>query len=61
MNTDQGGAAEDDGVVLSYVVGADGVPFLLILDAGTFQEVCRAPIHASVGYQFHGQWLPNNV
>lgn len=51
-------AAEDDGVVVSYVIGGDGVPFLLMLDGASFQELCRAPIPASVAYQFHGQWLP---
>lgn len=55
-----GQAAEDDGVVLSYVVGGDGVPFLLMLDGVSFQELCRAPIPAAVPYQFHGQWLPLN-
>lgn len=52
-----GGSAEDDGVVLSVVTGADGASFLLVLDAGSFQELARAHLGFGVPYQFHGNWL----
>lgn len=52
-----GGTAEDEGVVLSVVTGADGRSFLLVLDAGTFEEVARAHLGFGVPYQFHGNWL----
>ncbi len=50
-----GGSAEDDGVVLSVVTGADGNSFLLILDAGSFEEVARAQLDFAIPYQFHGE------
>ncbi len=49
------GTAEDDGVVLSVVTGADGNSFLLILDAGSFEEVARAQLDFAIPYQFHGE------
>ena len=52
-----GGDAEDDGVVLSVVTGADGFSFLLVLDANSFEEVARAKLEFGVPYQFHGNWL----
>ena len=54
-----GGTAEDDGVVLSVVTGADGCSFLLVLDAGTFKEVARAHLDWAIPYQFHGNWYGN--
>lgn len=52
-----GAQGEDDGCVLAHVVGADGVPFLLVLDGGTFGEVARALLPSSAGgYQFHGHF-----
>ena len=48
---------EDDGAVLSVVTGADGRSFLLILDAGSFEEVARAYLGFNVPYQFHGSWF----
>ena len=50
-----GGSEEDDGVVLSVVTGADGNSFLLVLDAGSFEEVARAHLDFAIPYQFHGE------
>ena len=50
-----GGAAEDDGAVLSVVTSADGKSFLLVLDAGSFEEVARAHLDFAIPYQFHGE------
>ena len=49
------GTAEDDGAVLSVVTGADGRSFLLVLDAGSFEEVARADLDFTIPYQFHGE------
>ena len=49
---------EDDGVVLSLVVGADGSSFLLILDAETMEEIARAELGAGgLPYGFHCCWV----
>lgn len=50
-------SAEDDGVVLSCVVGADGKPFLLILDAASFTEVARCLIPAGLPQGFHAAFI----
>jgi beta,beta-carotene 9',10'-dioxygenase len=51
-----GGEAEDDGVVLSVVLdAATRRSFLLILDAGTFEEIARAEAPHHIPYGFHGQ------
>ncbi|HEY4096122.1 MAG TPA: carotenoid oxygenase family protein [Baekduia sp.] len=53
-----GAEAEDDGVVLSVVLDADaGRSFLLVLDAGTFQELARAEAPHHVPFGFHGQFF----
>lgn len=49
---------EDDGVVMTYVVGADGRPLLLVLDGRSFREVARAEVQGIVAYQFHGKFVP---
>ena len=54
---EEGDPKEDDGVVLSLVVGADGESFLLILDAETMEEVARARLGAGLPYGFHCCWV----
>ena len=47
---------EDDGIVLSIVVGVLGKPsFLLFLDGKTFKEVARAVVPHRLALTFHGQ------
>jgi carotenoid cleavage dioxygenase-like enzyme len=48
--------AEDGGVVLSVVLDANaGRSFLLVLDAGTFEELARADAPHHIPFGFHGQ------
>jgi beta,beta-carotene 9',10'-dioxygenase len=50
--------AEDAGVVLSVVLDANaGHSFLLVLDAGTFDEVARADAPHHIPFGFHGQYF----
>ncbi|QRV14272.1 carotenoid oxygenase family protein [Haloterrigena salifodinae] len=47
--------AEDDGVILSVVLDAAAErSFLLVLDAGTFEELARAPAPHHIPLGFHG-------
>uniref|UniRef100_A0AAR2JVF1 Beta-carotene oxygenase 1, like n=1 Tax=Pygocentrus nattereri TaxID=42514 RepID=A0AAR2JVF1_PYGNA len=50
---------EDDGVILSSVVSLNPKkpPFMLVLDAKTFQEIARASINASVHLDLHGLFI----
>ena len=49
---------EDDGIVLSLVVGVLGKPsFLLILDGKTFKELARAVVPFRLAMTFHGKHL----
>ena len=50
--------SEDDGVVLSIVMGADGKSFLLVLDAESFQELGRARLPYGIPYGFHASFIP---
>ena len=50
--------SEDDGVVLSIVMGADGKSFLLCLDAKTFKELGRAHLPYGIPYGFHASFVP---
>jgi carotenoid cleavage dioxygenase-like enzyme len=50
--------SEDDGVVLSIVMGADGKSFLLCLDAGSFEELGRAHLPYGIPYGFHASFIP---
>jgi carotenoid cleavage dioxygenase-like enzyme len=53
-----GAAGEDDGVVLSVVLDAEaGRSFLLVLDAGTFEEIARAEAPHHIPFGFHGQFF----
>jgi beta,beta-carotene 9',10'-dioxygenase len=48
---------EDDGVVLSVVLDSNkGNPFLLVLDAKSFEEIARAEVPHHIPFGFHGQY-----
>ncbi|XP_028255559.1 beta,beta-carotene 15,15'-dioxygenase [Parambassis ranga] len=55
-----GAVEEDDGVILSSVISPDPSisPFLLILNAKTFEEIARASIPAPVHMDLHGLFIP---
>uniref|UniRef100_M3ZFJ3 Beta-carotene oxygenase 1, like n=1 Tax=Xiphophorus maculatus TaxID=8083 RepID=M3ZFJ3_XIPMA len=55
-----GAEEEDDGVILSSIVSSDPSvsPFLLILNAKTFEEVGRASIPVPVHIDLHGLFIP---
>ena len=49
---------EDDGIVLSVIVGVLGKPsFLLFLDGKTFKEVARAVVPFRLAMTFHGRHI----
>jgi carotenoid cleavage dioxygenase-like enzyme len=49
---------EDDGVVLSVVLDTNaGRSFLLVLDAGSFEEIARAEAPHHIPFGFHGQYF----
>jgi beta,beta-carotene 9',10'-dioxygenase len=53
-----GADAEDAGVVLSVVLdAAAGRSFLLVLDAGSFEELARAEAPHHIPFGFHGQYM----
>src|SRR4051794_9834174 len=53
-----GSDAEDDGAILSVVLDSKTErSFLLILDAGTFEEVARAEAPHHIPFGFHGQYF----
>lgn len=52
-----GAAVEDEGVVLSQCVAADGKAFVLFMDAASWKELGRAELPYSTPYRFHGVWL----
>jgi beta,beta-carotene 9',10'-dioxygenase len=53
-----GDETEDGGVVLSVVLdAAAGRSFLLVLDAGSFEELARAEAPHHIPFGFHGQYL----
>ncbi|XP_028665642.1 beta,beta-carotene 15,15'-dioxygenase [Erpetoichthys calabaricus] len=53
---------EDDGIILSSIVSSNPSkpPFMLILNAKTFQEIARASINADVHLDLHGIFIPRN-
>ncbi|XP_017290035.1 beta-carotene oxygenase 1, like [Kryptolebias marmoratus] len=55
-----GAEEEDDGVILSSIVSSDPniSPFLLVLNAKTFEETARASIPAPVHIDLHGLFIP---
>jgi carotenoid cleavage dioxygenase-like enzyme len=53
-----GTEAEDAGVVLSVVLDVKaGRSFLLVLDAGSFEEIARAEAPHHIPFGFHGQFF----
>ena len=49
---------EDDGVILSVVLDANaGRSFLLVLEAGSFEELARAEAPHHIPFGFHGQFF----
>jgi beta,beta-carotene 9',10'-dioxygenase len=53
-----GNDAEDGGVILSVVLDtAAGRSFLLVLDAGSFEELARAEAPHHIPFGFHGDYL----
>jgi beta,beta-carotene 9',10'-dioxygenase len=53
-----GDEAEDGGVVLSVVLEAAAArSFLLVLDAGSFEELARAEAPHHIPFGFHGEYL----
>jgi carotenoid cleavage dioxygenase-like enzyme len=53
-----GSDAEDDGAILSVVLDAKTErSFLLVLDAGSFEEVARAEAPHPIPFGFHGQYF----
>ena len=56
------GTEEDDGVVVSVVLEPDEeASFLLVLDAGTFEEVARGRVERPVPHGFHGSFYRRRV
>jgi beta,beta-carotene 9',10'-dioxygenase len=53
-----GGEREDDGALLSVVLDArSGRSFMLVLDAGSLEELARAEVPHHVPHSFHGQFF----
>ncbi len=53
-----GNDAEDGGVILSVVLdAATRRSFLLVLDAGSFEELARAEAPHHIPFGFHGEYL----
>ncbi len=52
------GEEEDDGVVLSAVLGLKGQKsFLLVLDGATFKEIARANVESRLLPLIHGEFV----
>jgi carotenoid cleavage dioxygenase-like enzyme len=53
-----GAEGENEGVLLSVVLdGRRGGSFLLVLDAGSLEEVARAQAPHHIPFGFHGQFV----
>lgn len=56
-----GATAEDEGVIISSVVGVHGKKsFLLVLDASTFHEIARATVLCPMAHSLHGMFRPRS-
>jgi carotenoid cleavage dioxygenase len=56
----ENGSAEDDGVLMGYVFDrATDRSDLVLLDAGTLEDVARVQLPVRVPQGFHGNWVPN--
>lgn len=55
-----GAVDEDDGVILSSVISPNPKvsPFMLILNAKTFEEIARASIDVNIHMDLHGHFIP---
>ncbi|MCW2796910.1 carotenoid oxygenase family protein [Nocardioides sp.] len=54
-------SAEDDGVLMGYVHDrASGLSDLVMLDAGTLEDVARVHLPGRVPVGFHGNWAPTD-
>ena len=52
-------AAEDDGVLMGFVHDdGSGRTDLVLLDAGSLEDVARIHVPARIPYGFHGNWIP---
>lgn len=49
--------AEDEGVLLSIVLDARDTSYLLVLDAGSLEELGRARVPHHIPFGFHGQYF----
>ncbi len=50
------GENEDEGVLLSVVLGPNGNSFLLVLDAASLEELARAEVPHHIPFGFHGMF-----
>jgi carotenoid cleavage dioxygenase-like enzyme len=50
------GEHEDDGILLSVVLGPSGNSFLLVLDARSLSELARAHVPHHIPFGFHGMF-----
>ncbi|XP_074616208.1 beta,beta-carotene 15,15'-dioxygenase-like isoform X2 [Acropora palmata] len=56
-----GAEAEDEGVIISSVVGVRGKKsFLLVLDGRTFREIARATVQCPMAHSLHGMFRPRS-
>lgn len=56
-----GAETEDDGVIISSVVGVRGKKsFLLVLDGSTFKEIARATVLCPMAHSLHGMFRPRS-
>jgi beta,beta-carotene 9',10'-dioxygenase len=54
-----GSTREDDGVVVTIVLDAEkGFSYLLVLDAGSFEEIGRAVVEQPILIGYHGTYFP---
>ncbi len=54
-------AAEDDGVLMGFVYDrARDASDLVVLDAGTMDDVASVHLPVRVPYGFHGNWVPSS-
>jgi len=53
-----GAVEEDDGVVLSVIMQADGKSALLVLDGQSFSEIARVVLPYGLSNGFHGCFVP---
>lgn len=56
----RGAEEEDDGVVLSTIMQADGLSALLVLDARSWREVARAVLPYGLSNGFHSCFVADD-